>query len=148
MSVVADEGALTKISGASSSIHLQVAGRSSQGCRNLLHCCTSRERLTGNGASDVNYDPHLPSNRLVFEVRKQRASFERFAQQLERHMEKYQLSEEERTAWRAVDIARLGELGVHPYFLPQISRLMRGSAHNDSRSEAAQLYRRTLVERK
>ena len=36
--------------------------------------------------------------------------------------------------------SRLGELGVHPYFLPQISRLFKGGGYNHNDSEAARLY--------
>ena len=31
-------------------------------------------------------------------------------------------------------------MGVHPYFLPQISRLFKGGGYNHNDSEAAQLY--------
>ncbi len=96
----------------------------------------------------VAFDPDLPSNRLIYEVRRDPAKFRDFGAQLETLMADYGLSERERAAWRAIDILALSELGVHPYFLPQISRLFKGSARNDSQSEAAQVYRRTLVEAK
>lgn len=85
-------------------------------------------------------DRTLPSNRLIFDVRRDLAAHNRFKADLEAVMREYGLSEQERAAWRAMDIKRLGELGVHPYFLPQISRLFKGSAYNHNASEAAQLY--------
>lgn len=92
------------------------------------------------------FKPELPSNRMIFEVRRDSKLFTRFPEKLERLMTAYGLSEEEKEAWRAVDIRKLGDLGVHPYFLPQVTRLMHGSRRNDSSSEAAQAYRRSMVD--
>ena len=83
---------------------------------------------------------------MVFEVRRDPALFTGFPGKLERVMSSYGLSEEEKEAWRKVDVRKLRELGVHPYFLPQITRLMHGSRKNDSSSTAAQAYRRSMVE--
>jgi len=85
-------------------------------------------------------DRTLPSNRMVFEIRRDAAKYNGFGAKLEALMLQYGLSEEEKIAWRSVDIKRLGELGVHPYFLPQISRLFKGAGYNHNQSEAAQLY--------
>ena len=85
-------------------------------------------------------DKTLPSNRLIFEARRDPAMYERFSEQLESFMDRYGLSETEKSAWRAMDIKRLGELGVHPYFLPQVARLFKGAGYNHNASEAAQLY--------
>jgi protocatechuate 4,5-dioxygenase alpha chain len=93
------------------------------------------------------FDPDLPSNRLVYEVRKRPEIYSRFAEKLEDLMVEYGLGEREKIAWRQIDILALSELGVHPYFLPQISRLFKGSANNDSNSAAAQVYRHALVDR-
>jgi len=48
-------------------------------------------------------------------------------------MREHGRSEDEKRAWRALDIKRLGDLGVHPYFLPQVTRLFKGAGydHND-----------------
>lgn len=83
---------------------------------------------------------------MVFEVRRRPALFEQFSERLEQYMAEYHLTEAEREAWRKQDIRRLSELGVHPYFLPQITRLLRGNQRNDSRSDAARLYRRSMVD--
>jgi hypothetical protein len=85
-------------------------------------------------------DRTLASNRMIFEIRRDMAKYRRFRADLEGCMAEYGLTEEERAAWRAVDIRALGALGVHPYFLPQVSRLIEGGAYNHNSSAAAQLY--------
>ncbi len=90
------------------------------------------------------FDPDLPSNRLIFEIRRDPALYTGFAERMEEVMEEYKLSAAERAAWREVDVVSLGELGVHPYFLPQVTRLVHGSAGNDSKSDAAQAYKRSF----
>jgi hypothetical protein len=87
------------------------------------------------------FDPDLPSNRMIFEVRRDNAVWPHFRARLEELMEAYGLSDEEKDAFRRIDVKRLGELGVHPYFLPQVTRLFHGSAANTSTSAAAQAYR-------
>jgi hypothetical protein len=95
----------------------------------------------------MSFDPKLPANRMIYEVRKTRALFANFAERLEEMMERYGLSDAERVAFRQQDIKGLRDLGVHPYFLPQVTRLLNGSVKNDSQSKAAQVYRRMMVER-
>ena len=90
------------------------------------------------------FDPELPSNHLIFEVRRDPALYTGFADRMEEVMESYSLSEAERAAWREVDVVALGNLGVHPYFLPQVTRLTHGSAENDSKSMAAQAYKKAF----
>jgi hypothetical protein len=95
------------------------------------------------GIQDV--DRTLPSNRLVFEVRRDMAKFQRFRGDPETVMTEYGLSEAEKQAWRTQDIRKLAELGLHPYFLPQVSRLIEGSAYNHNDSPAARLYAKKLL---
>jgi len=90
------------------------------------------------------FDPDLPSNRMVFEVRRDNAVWPHFPERCEELMEAYGLSEPEKQAFRDVDVRRLGELGVHPYFLPQITRLFHGGARNTSKSAAAEAYRKSF----
>lgn len=85
-------------------------------------------------------DRTLPSNRMVFELRRDEERYRQFQQDIEASMEHYGLSEAERQAWRNMDISRLARLGVHPYFLPQISRLFKGGGYNHNNSDAARLY--------
>jgi hypothetical protein len=85
-------------------------------------------------------DRTLPSNRMVFELRRDADKYAAFKQDLEASMAAFGLSEAERAAWRAIDLPALAAMGVHPYFLPQISRLFKGGDYNHNDSEAAQLY--------
>jgi protocatechuate 4,5-dioxygenase alpha chain len=88
----------------------------------------------------------LPANRMVFEVRRDMALVRRFSEDLEGLMAEYGLGEEEKDAFRRQDLKRMGEIGVHPYFLTQITRLFHGSARNHQGSAAAQAYIKALVE--
>jgi hypothetical protein len=87
------------------------------------------------------FDPKLASNRMIFEIRRDPALYTGFAERMEAVMEEYALTPAEREAWRTVDVRTLGDLGVHPYFLPQVTRLVHGSANNNSKSDAASAYR-------
>ncbi len=95
--------------------------------------------------SILNTDKTLPANRLIFEVRRDAAKRERFRTDLQGMMRDYGLSAEEQTALREIDLKRLGELGMHPYFLPQVSRLFRGAGYNHNESAAAQLYAEKML---
>ncbi len=85
-------------------------------------------------------DRTLASNQMIFEIRRDVAKVRRFREDLEGCMAAYGLSAVEREAWRRLDIRALAGLGVHPYFLPQISRLFEGGGYNHNASPAAQLY--------
>lgn len=93
------------------------------------------------------FDPDLPSNRMVFEVRRDNSVWPHFKERLEELMRQYGLSDAEKDAFRRIDVMRLGELGVHPYFLPQITRLFYGGQANTSKSAAAQAYRASFGEK-
>ena len=88
----------------------------------------------------MDTDRTLPANRLIFEVRRDRALLERFASDLDGLMSDYGLSEVEKKALREIDLKTLAELGLHPYFLLQVSRLFKGTGYNHNESAAAQLY--------
>jgi len=85
-------------------------------------------------------DRTLPSNRMVFELRRDAEKYEAFRRDIEASMAAFGLTEPERLAWRAVDLKALARLGVHPYFLPQISRLVTSGDYNHNDSDAARLY--------
>ncbi len=89
-------------------------------------------------------DRTLPTNRLIFEGRRDAALRARFGSELEALMSEYGLSEPEKRALREIDIRALGDMGVHPYFLPQITRLFKGAGYNHNQSDAAQLYARKM----
>ena len=96
--------------------------------------------------SDV--DRTLPANRMVFEVRRDMAKIRRWQDDLEGLMAEYGLSDDEKDAFRRQDLKKMAAIGVHPYFLTQITRLFHGSARNDKTSAAAQAYIKALVETK
>jgi hypothetical protein len=96
--------------------------------------------------SIFNTDRTLPANRLVFDVRRDAALRERFSRDLDGLMRDYGLSDDEQRALRDCDLRRLGELGLHPYFLPQVSRLFRGAGYNHNDSEAAKLYAEKMLQ--
>ncbi|MSQ51876.1 MAG: hypothetical protein EXR28_08310 [Betaproteobacteria bacterium] len=88
----------------------------------------------------------LPANRMVFDVRRDMALVRRWKDDLEGLMSDYGLGEDERDAFRKQDLKRMAELGVHPYFLTQITRLYHGSTRNTQTSTAAQAYIKALVD--
>ena len=87
----------------------------------------------------------LAVNRMVMEVRRDMALVQRFSDDLEALMQDYGLGEDEKQAFRARDLRQMIALGVHPYFLTQITRLFHGSAHNHQGSAAIEAYRQGLV---
>jgi hypothetical protein len=98
--------------------------------------------------SILKTDRTLPANKMIFEVRRDPALRERFRADLEGLMRDYGLSQDEKDALRRADIKRLGELGMHPYFLPQVARLFKGAQYNHNESAAAQLYADTMLKGK
>lgn len=97
--------------------------------------------------SILNTDKTLPANKLIFEVRRDAAKRERFRTDLDAMMRDYGLSDAEQEALREIDLQRLAELGVHPYFLPQVTRLFKGAGYNHNESAAAQLYAEKMLKR-
>ncbi len=96
----------------------------------------------------LDTDRTLPTNTLIFEVRRDRKLLERFANDLEGLMADYGLSDAEKKALREVDLRKLADLGLHPYFLPQVSRLFKGTGYNHNESAAAQLYASKMLDGK
>jgi len=85
-------------------------------------------------------DRTLASNRMVFVLRREPEAYAEFKRDLEASMARFRLTDEEKRAWRDIDLATLARLGLHPYFLPQVSRLFKGGGYNHNDSEAARLY--------
>lgn len=96
------------------------------------------------GIRDINR--LLRANRLIFDVRRDMQLFQRFKGDMESVMEEYGLSEEEKETLRSRNLERLAELGVHPYMIPQTSRIFYGSAHNSNDSEAALKYKEAIID--
>lgn len=102
------------------------------------------EEASAPAPSANDFDPDLPSNRMIFAIRRDNAVWPHFKERIEELMEQYGLGEAEKDAFRRVDVRRLGELGVHPYFLPQVTRLFHGAAGNTTKSAAAEAYRKSF----
>ena len=96
----------------------------------------------------MNTDRTLPANRLIFEVRRDAALRARFLNDLDGLMRDYGLSGVEQRALRDINLQALSDLGVHPYFLPQVARLFKGAGYNHNDSEAAQLYAAKMLKGK
>jgi hypothetical protein len=100
---------------------------------------------TAKPAPSANdFDPDLPSNQMIFAIRRDNSVWPHFTERMEELMTQYGLSDEEKQAFRDVNVKRLGRLGVHPYFLPQVTRLFHGAAGNTTRSAAALAYRKSF----
>ena len=90
-------------------------------------------------------DRTLPTNRLIFEVRRDPLLRERFRTDLDALMREYGLAAVEQRALAAGDLKALAALGVHPYFLPQVARLFKGAGYNHNESDAARLYAERML---
>lgn len=91
-------------------------------------------------------DKTLPTNVMMYQVRKDPALRARWLSDLEGLAREFKLSREEYDAIRAQDPKRLMDLGVHQYYVPQILRLFFGAAHNSNASAALECYRRAFPE--
>ncbi len=99
-----------------------------------------RTHSTGEIMGIMQTDRTLPANKLIFEVRRDAALRARFRDDLDGLMRDYGLSAEEQQALREINLQKLSDLGMHPYFLPQVARLFKGAGYNHNDSEAARLY--------
>ena len=91
-------------------------------------------------AIEGHTDPTHAADHTLTRSAARRKLVERFASDLEGLMSDYGLSDAEKKALREVDLRKLADLGLHPYFLPQVSRLFKGTGYNHNESAAAQLY--------
>jgi hypothetical protein len=90
-----------------------------------------------------HFDPLLRSHRMVLALKRDTALRHRFEQDEDGVAAEFGLTPAERDAIRARDFRALYELGLHPYYLSQLSRLIFGTAaESRGASEAA----RALVE--
>jgi hypothetical protein len=90
-----------------------------------------------------NFDPLLASHRLVMALKTDRELRERFERDQDSVLQQFGLTEAEVSAIRARDFRALYELGLHPYYLSQLSRLIFGTA---AESKGASDAARALVE--
>jgi hypothetical protein len=87
-------------------------------------------------------DKTLPTNEMMFYVRRDPALRARWLTDLAGIAAEFGLSPAEYEAIRDRDPKRLMDLGVHQYYVPQILRLFFGAAQNTNASEALECYKR------
>ena len=91
-------------------------------------------------------DKTLPTNEMIYHVRRDAALRARFLTDLEGIAREFGLSRAEYEAVRDKDPKRMMDLGVHQYYVPQILRLFFGAAHNSNASAALECYQRAFPE--
>jgi hypothetical protein len=91
-------------------------------------------------------DPTLPTNEMMYYVRRDPALRGRWLTDLEGVAREFGLSRAEYEAIRDKDPKRLMDLGVHQYYVPQILRLFFGAAQNTNASAALECYPRAFPE--
>lgn len=91
------------------------------------------------------FDPLLRTNDLVQDLKWDAELRRRFEQSQEQVLADYPLTEEERTAIRGRDFLRLHNLGLHPYLLSQLARLIYGTGEKTGSSEATSALLRSLL---
>jgi hypothetical protein len=91
-------------------------------------------------------DKTLPTNEMMYAVRKDAALRARWRTDLEGLCREFGLSPAEYEAIRDKDPRRLMDLGVHQYYVPQILRLFFGNAQNSNTSETLECYKRAFPE--
>ena len=89
-------------------------------------------------------DKTLPTNAMMYQVRKDAALRARWRTDLEGLAREYGLSRAEYEAIRDKDPKRLMDLGVHQYYVPQILRLFFGNFQNSNASETLDCYKRAF----
>ena len=91
-------------------------------------------------------DKTLPTNEMMFYVRRDARLRERWNTDLEGIAREFGLSREEFEAVRDKDVRRLHDIGVHQYYVPQILRLFYGAAANANNHPALEAYKRAYPE--
>jgi protocatechuate 4,5-dioxygenase alpha chain len=91
-------------------------------------------------------DPTLPTNEMMFYVRRDPDLRARWLTDLPGIAQEFGLSRAEYEAIRDQDPKRLMDLGVHQYYVPQILRLFFGAAQNENASATLQCYARAFPE--
>ncbi len=91
-------------------------------------------------------DKTLPTNEMMFYVRRDARLRARWLTDLEGLAHEFGLGRDEYEAIRDKDPRRLMDLGVHQYYVPQILRLFFGATQNSNASAALECYRRAFPE--
>lgn len=90
------------------------------------------------------FDRTLATHTLVQDLKADRGLRERFGTDQAGVLSRYELRPEERAAIEAHDFRRLYTLGVHPYALGQLARLIFGTVEGAGSSEASSTLVRAL----
>jgi len=85
----------------------------------------------------AHFDPMLRSNDLVQDLKWDRNLRARFESSEDEVISSYPITDDEREAIRSRDFRRLYELGLHPYLLSQLARLIYGTGERAGTSAAA-----------
>ncbi|TDC68056.1 extradiol ring-cleavage dioxygenase [Actinomadura sp. GC306] len=93
----------------------------------------------------AHFDPRLRANDLVQDLKWDPALRARFESDERAVLDAYPLTGQERTAILARDFRRLFELGLHPYLLAQLARLIYGTGEKAGTSGAATALIRSLL---
>jgi hypothetical protein len=83
------------------------------------------------------FDRALQTHTLVQDLKADRAGRELFQRDEVQILDRYELRPEERAAIEARDFRALYLLGVHPYSLAQLARLIYGTVEGAGSSEAS-----------
>lgn len=91
-------------------------------------------------------DKTLPTNAMMFALRRDSTLRARLVSDLDGVAREFGLSPAEVDALRARDPRRLMDLGVHQYYVPQLLRVVLGTAYNSNASAALECYARAFPE--
>ena len=94
-----------------------------------------------------NFNPLLMTHELIRALRADRALRERFTEDEASVLAAFDLTDAERDAIRERDFGALYNLGLHPYLLSQLSRLIFGTVEGEGASRAAQALVESLQRR-
>jgi hypothetical protein len=92
-----------------------------------------------------HFKPLLRTHDLVQDLKWDRALRDRFHDSPAAVLDGYDLSADERRAIDTHDFKGLYDMGVHPYLLAQLARLLYGTAEGAGTSEAATALVRSLT---
>lgn len=92
------------------------------------------------------FDRSLATHTLIQDLKANRELREQFREDESPILDRYDLKPEERKAIEERDFKRLYTLGVHPYSLSQLSRLIFGTVEGAGTSEASMALVRSLTE--
>lgn len=92
-----------------------------------------------------HFDPRSRMNDLVQDLKWNPDLRERFASDEEQVLGSYHLAADERAAIRDRDFRAVFELGLHPYLLSQLARLIYGTGEKAGTSEAATALIKSLL---